>query len=73
MAIVREKELNSLYVGIANALGAPAEEAEVFANCMVRADLRGQPAVYCISFYDPPYAARRQTPSPNIDKKRSLP
>jgi len=41
MKVVNVRELTSLYVGIAKALGAPAEEAEVFARCMVRADLRG--------------------------------
>ncbi len=41
MPIVQEQELTSLYRGIAQALGAPEDEAEVFANCMLRADLRG--------------------------------
>jgi LDH2 family malate/lactate/ureidoglycolate dehydrogenase len=41
MTIVKEQELTTLYIRIAEALGAPSNEAEVFANCMVRADLRG--------------------------------
>jgi len=41
MKVVTVKELTSLYIRIADALGAPAEEAEVFAHCMARADLRG--------------------------------
>lgn len=41
MAVVKEQELTSVYIRIAEALGAPSDEAEVFANCMVRADLRG--------------------------------
>ena len=41
MKIVNVQELTSLYTKIAEALNAPAQEAEVFAQCMVRADLRG--------------------------------
>jgi LDH2 family malate/lactate/ureidoglycolate dehydrogenase len=41
MKIVSFDELTSLYTRIAAALGAPDDEAEVFARCMVRADLRG--------------------------------
>lgn len=41
MTIVKEQDLTAVYIRIANALGAPSDEAEVFANCMVRADLRG--------------------------------
>jgi LDH2 family malate/lactate/ureidoglycolate dehydrogenase len=41
MQILFERDLMSIYRGIAQALGAPTEEAEVFARCIVRADLRG--------------------------------
>jgi len=41
MKTIRLEELTSLYVRIAEALGASAEEAEIFARCMARADLRG--------------------------------
>jgi L-2-hydroxycarboxylate dehydrogenase (NAD+) len=41
MKIVNAEELTSLYIKIAEALNAPTDEAEVFAHCMVRADLRG--------------------------------
>lgn len=41
MAVVNVEEIKKLYVGIAEALGAPSEEAEVWSNCMLRADLRG--------------------------------
>ena len=41
MKVVSVRELTSLYASLAKALGAPAEEADVFARCMVRADLRG--------------------------------
>jgi LDH2 family malate/lactate/ureidoglycolate dehydrogenase len=41
MKVVTVQELTSLYIRIAEALGAPQEEAEVFAHCMARADLRG--------------------------------
>lgn len=41
MTVVSVQELTSLYVGIARALGASSEEAEIFAHCHVRADLRG--------------------------------
>ena len=33
MAVVKEQELTSFYIGIAEALGAPSDEAEVFARC----------------------------------------
>lgn len=41
MAVVNLNKLTSLYIKIVEALGAPPEEAEIFAHCMVRADLRG--------------------------------
>lgn len=41
MKLVKLQDLTSLYIRIAEALGAPPEEAEVFAHCMARADLRG--------------------------------
>lgn len=41
MKLVNLQELTSLYIRIAETLGAPREEAEVFAHCMARADLRG--------------------------------
>ncbi len=41
MKIVNVQDLSSVYVGIAKALGALPEEAEIFARCHVRADLRG--------------------------------
>jgi LDH2 family malate/lactate/ureidoglycolate dehydrogenase len=41
MTIVSEKKLNAIYTGIAHALGATKEEADIFACCHVRADLRG--------------------------------
>lgn len=41
MALVKMDELTGLYKRIAEALDAPAEEAAIFADCMVRADLRG--------------------------------
>jgi len=41
MKVVNLQDLTSLYTRIAKALGAPKEEAEIFANCMARADLRG--------------------------------
>jgi LDH2 family malate/lactate/ureidoglycolate dehydrogenase len=41
MKIVAHQKLISLYIKIAEALGAPPEEAEIFAQCMARADLRG--------------------------------
>lgn len=41
MKVVSVRELNSLYAGIAQTLGASPEEAEIFAQCHVRADLRG--------------------------------
>ena len=41
MTVVRVQQLTSVYTGIAASLGGPPEEAEVFARCMVRADLRG--------------------------------
>ncbi len=41
MTIVSNSKLTGLYIEIAKKLGAPDEEAEIFARCMVRADLRG--------------------------------
>jgi len=41
MKIVKLEDLKSLYIKIAEALGAPSDEAKVFADCMARADLRG--------------------------------
>jgi len=41
MKIVKIQDLTSLYKRIAESLGAPSDEAQVFADCMVRADLRG--------------------------------
>jgi L-2-hydroxycarboxylate dehydrogenase (NAD+) len=41
VATVTVDRLMTLYTGIARALGAPEEEAAVFARCLVRADLRG--------------------------------
>jgi LDH2 family malate/lactate/ureidoglycolate dehydrogenase len=41
MKVVTVKEMSSVYTGIARALGASSEEAEIFARCHVRADLRG--------------------------------
>ena len=41
MEMVNLNKLTSLYIKIAEALGAPPEEAEIFAHCMARADLRG--------------------------------
>jgi L-2-hydroxycarboxylate dehydrogenase (NAD+) len=41
MKVVNENDLTEFYIKIAEALGAPADEAETFARCMVRADLRG--------------------------------
>jgi LDH2 family malate/lactate/ureidoglycolate dehydrogenase len=41
MKIVSVQDLSSVYIGISKALGASPEEAEIFARCHVRADLRG--------------------------------
>jgi LDH2 family malate/lactate/ureidoglycolate dehydrogenase len=41
VAVVKVEKLRALYVRIAAALGAPAEEAKIFSDCLVRADLRG--------------------------------
>ncbi len=41
MTLIKADELTSFYVEIAKKLGAPNDEAEIFARCMVRADLRG--------------------------------
>ena len=41
MKVVTVKEMTVVYTGIAQALGATPEEAEIFAHCHVRADLRG--------------------------------
>jgi len=41
MKVVSESDLTAFYIKIVEALGAPADEAETFARCMVRADLRG--------------------------------
>ena len=41
MKIVSVQDMSSVYIGIAKALGATPEEAEIFAKCHVRADLRG--------------------------------
>lgn len=41
MALVQAEKIRSVYLGIARALGAPDEEAEIWASCMLRADLRG--------------------------------
>ncbi len=41
MKIINAQELTALYNRIALALGATPEEAEIFARCQVRADLRG--------------------------------
>jgi LDH2 family malate/lactate/ureidoglycolate dehydrogenase len=41
VTIVKIEEMTSVYYGIAKALGASPEEAEIFARCHVRADLRG--------------------------------
>jgi len=41
MKIVSVENLTDVYIKIAEALGAPPDEAKVFADCMVRADLRG--------------------------------
>jgi LDH2 family malate/lactate/ureidoglycolate dehydrogenase len=41
MKTISEKDLTEIYVGIAKAFGAPEAEAEIFARCHVRADLRG--------------------------------
>jgi L-2-hydroxycarboxylate dehydrogenase (NAD+) len=41
MTVIKVDELTSLYIKIAEKLGAPKDEAEIFARCMVRADLRG--------------------------------
>jgi LDH2 family malate/lactate/ureidoglycolate dehydrogenase len=41
MKIVSVQDISSVYIGIAKALGATPEEAETFARCHVRADLRG--------------------------------
>lgn len=41
MPIIAADELKSIYERMAVALGAPSEEAVVFADCMRRADLRG--------------------------------
>jgi len=41
MTIVNAQEMAAIYGGIAKALGATAEEADIFARCHVRADLRG--------------------------------
>lgn len=38
---IQERELKSLYKGFANKLGADSEEAETFATCLLRADIRG--------------------------------
>lgn len=41
MTVIRSEQLTDFYIQIAEKLGAPREEAEIFARCMVRADLRG--------------------------------
>ncbi len=41
-ARVPADQLRSIYERIAKALGAPDDEAAVFANCLLRADLRGK-------------------------------
>lgn len=41
MKVVSVKKMTAVYTGIALALGATPEEAEIFAHCHVRADLRG--------------------------------
>lgn len=41
MIVVTEKKLTAIYTEIALALGATQEEADIFARCHVRADLRG--------------------------------
>jgi LDH2 family malate/lactate/ureidoglycolate dehydrogenase len=41
MKIINAQELTAIYNQIALALGARPEEAEIFAGCQVRADLRG--------------------------------
>ena len=41
MTVVKVQDLTALYKGIAQKLGAPPEEAMIFARCMARADLRG--------------------------------
>jgi len=41
MIVVSVREMTNVYKGIARALGALPEEAEIFAQCHVRADLRG--------------------------------
>ena len=41
MKVVSERDLTDFYIKIAQAVGAPADEAETFAKCMVRADMRG--------------------------------
>lgn len=40
MTVVTHQRLTSVYTSIATALGAPAEEAKIFARCMARAELR---------------------------------
>lgn len=41
MAVVKAEKIRRIYVGIAEAMGASAEEADIWARCMLRADLRG--------------------------------
>jgi LDH2 family malate/lactate/ureidoglycolate dehydrogenase len=41
MTVVQSAKLTGLYEDIARKLGASAEEADIFARCLVRADLRG--------------------------------
>ncbi len=41
MIVLNERKVTSLYTEIAYALGATPEEAQIWAMCMVRADLRG--------------------------------
>lgn len=41
MKIIKVDDLTALYIEIAKVYGATLEEAEIFARCMVRADLRG--------------------------------
>lgn len=41
MAVVQAETLKSVYKGIAEAMGATDEEAQIWSRCMLRADLRG--------------------------------